>query len=187
MKYKLLLILLCLNTNAFCQNADKRSFFFQSKITHNLPSTTSITSGTELKSNNGISLELLHGNIEKVSVGFGIEYQTFRKYSKHSTRFISFFPLYVKFQRGLYTDDNISLFYGGKFGYNFCLLNNNYKKQYESKGGPHYGFFIGSIIFSNIFLESGFSINSGTLENKENHIENTIKCIQLSVGLGLLI
>ena len=166
-------------------NTNNRTFYFLSKIKYDFPSSTGIYGGSELNSSKSLAFELLHGSKEKVSVGMGIEYQYPRKYIDHRSREIYFLPVYIKWQYVFDICKNYDIYVGGQYGYNFVFLNNNYSKQYESKGDAHFGITLGNIIYKNFLLESSLTVNSGKLTNKETDNKTGIRCFTLSLGFGI--
>lgn len=168
-------------------NTNNRSFYIQSKIKHDYPTSTAIYGGSEINSSKSLALELLHGSKEKVSVGMGIEYQYPRKYKNisHRSKKISFLPIYIKWQYVFDICENYNIYVGGQYGYNFLFFNDLYNKEYESKGGSHFGIILGNIIHKNFLLESSLTYNSGELINKENDNKTGIRCFTLSLGFGI--
>ena len=71
----------------------------------------------------------------------------------------------------------------GKIGYNFFLGNEDYLLGGKTKGGLHYGFGVGVVLFKFLVAEGSYSIYNGVQELGGSDSDTTYKAFSLKAGV----
>jgi hypothetical protein len=113
-------------------------------------------------------------------LGGGIEGQLPRSADGESGTFF-FIPLYAVGRVQLPIP--LHPYATGKIGYNFFLGNAEYELGGMTKGGLHYGFGAGIVVFKFLVVEGSYSICNGVQERVGGDADTTYKAFSLKAGV----
>lgn len=113
-------------------------------------------------------------------LGGGIEGQLPRAADGEDGKFF-FIPLYAVGR--LQIPIPLQPYAMGKIGYNFFLGDVDYLMGGKTKGGLHYGFGAGIVVFKFLVVEGSYSIHNGVQEWSGSDFDTTYKAWSLKAGV----